>query len=122
MTYQVEILPQALAEIEDAYHSIESNIAPALAIKWYDELVCAVKSLQEMPARCPLAPEGREFERETRQLLVGKKRTYRVLFTVEGSTVYILHVRHTKQARLSEDALGRESIEQSSGEDDEESD
>ena len=38
--------------------------------------------------------------REIRQLWGGKKRTYRIIFVVEGGTIAILHVRHSRQAPL----------------------
>ncbi len=98
--YRVEILPQALRDVEEAYRWIESNIDSTTAASWYYELLSCVQSLETMPKRCAIAPEGKEFQMEIRQLLVGKKRAYRVLFTVDETTVYILHVRHSKRAPL----------------------
>jgi plasmid stabilization system protein ParE len=37
------------------------------------------------------APENRSFKREIRQLLYDQ---YRILFTIRGRTVRVLHVRH----------------------------
>jgi mRNA-degrading endonuclease RelE of RelBE toxin-antitoxin system len=42
--------------------------------------------------------------REIRQLWVGKRRKYRVLFVVEENTVAILHVRNSRQSSLSEES------------------
>jgi hypothetical protein len=51
--------------------------------------------------RCPLAPENKEFPFEVRQLLYGRKpHLYRVLFTIEGDTVVVLHIRHGRRRRL----------------------
>lgn len=37
-------------------------------------------------------------------MLYGRRRqVYRILFTIEGNTVLIHHVRHTAQDRLTED-------------------
>jgi plasmid stabilization system protein ParE len=59
----------------------------------------AVASLSEYPYRCPLAPETQEFSVQVRQLLYGRKRhAYRILFTVEGDSVIVLHVRHGRRA------------------------
>jgi plasmid stabilization system protein ParE len=61
----------------------------------------AIASLAEFPKRCPLAPENSAFPFEVRQLLYGKKpHTYRILFTIEGQTVYVLHIRHGRRAAL----------------------
>ncbi len=49
------------------------------------------------------------FLEEVRQLLYGKSRNrYRVLFTIGEDIVYILFVRHTSQALLTDDESGDE--------------
>jgi plasmid stabilization system protein ParE len=57
----------------------------------------AFRSLEKRPRRCPLAPENAFFEEEIRQLIYGK---HRILFTVEGETVFVLRVRHSAQDYL----------------------
>jgi hypothetical protein len=38
-----------------------------------------------------------------RQLLYGRKpHLYRILFTIDGDVVYVLHVRHGRRRHLSE--------------------
>ena len=63
----------------------------AAALRWYEGLMKAFHSLKKNPLRCPVAPESAFFEEEIRQLIYGK---YRILFTVEGETVFVLRVRH----------------------------
>ena len=66
----------------------------------------AIATLQEKPQRCALAVEHEIFPEEVRQLLYGKpKNVYRVLFTIRGTTVNVLYVRHTGQAPLTVDDL-----------------
>jgi plasmid stabilization system protein ParE len=67
---------------------------------WYYDLQDAIASLQQFPYRCSVAPEATIIGREIRQLWVGKGRTYRILFVVEGDTVAIVHIRHRRQAPL----------------------
>jgi len=43
-----------------------------------------------MQTAFPRAPENNEFEEEIRQMIVGR---YRVLFTIKGKRVHVLHVR-----------------------------
>jgi plasmid stabilization system protein ParE len=50
----------------------------------------ASKQLGVVPKGFPLAPEDDEFSEEIRQMVVGR---YRVLFTVKGRKVHVLHVR-----------------------------
>jgi plasmid stabilization system protein ParE len=102
MKYQVEILPQALGDIELAYRWIADVVGAPLAEDWYDELMVAVQSLERFPHRCPIAPEAVEFELSLRQLLVGKAKRYRLLFVVEPGTVFVLYVRHTSRAWLTD--------------------
>ena len=47
------------------------------------------KHLTSLPLACPLAPESEQLGVSIRHLIV---RRYRVLFTVKGKTVTILHV------------------------------
>jgi plasmid stabilization system protein ParE len=68
-------------------------------LRWFRKIKEAVASLSEYPFRCPLAPEAHELSIEVRQLIYGRKRqAYRILFTVEGDTVFVLHVRHGRRA------------------------
>ncbi len=61
----------------------------------------AVEGLAILPTRYPLAPENAGFSFEVRQLLYGgKPHVYRILFTVEGETVFVLHLRHGRRLPL----------------------
>lgn len=90
MTYRVIPTTAADRELEDAYHYIASD-NPAAAAKWYNGCLAAMRSLGEFPNRCPLAPENDEFAEEIRHLIFGN---YRILFTICGDEVHVLHVRH----------------------------
>ena len=59
------------------------------------------KQLTSMPLSCSLAPESEELGVSIRHLIVGR---YRVLFTVTGRTVTILHVRGPYIGLTSEEA------------------
>ena len=61
------------------------------AQQWVRQLRTAVsKQLRVLPKGFPLAPEDDEFSEEIRQMVVGR---YRVLFTIKGRKVHVLHVR-----------------------------
>ena len=94
MRYEVDVTAQATGEAEEAYLWILAR-SPAGAARWWNGLEAAILSLEEMPARCPLAPEDPEFEEEIRELLYGKREhRYRILFTIRQDTVVVLHIRH----------------------------
>ncbi len=99
MKYQVEVTEQASTEAEEAYLWI-ADIAPDTAARWFEGLVSKVNSLSTMPERCALAPESAAFHQKIRQLLYGR---YRILFTIEKDTVYVIHIRHSAQAHLKPD-------------------
>lgn len=90
MTYSVEMTPEAIDEIETAYQWMaqRTEIAPA----WYNEALDAMILLEKNPERWPID----DPDRNTRKLLFGNKRhAYKIIFTIRGSTVYILHMRHS---------------------------
>jgi plasmid stabilization system protein ParE len=103
MNYHIEILPEALSEIEESFRWIANNISSTNAELWYEDILDAVRSLESFPNRCSIAPEAQEFQQEIRQLWVGKTRHYRVLFVVEVNQVFILHIRHSSRNFLTKD-------------------
>jgi plasmid stabilization system protein ParE len=67
------------------------------AQRWARQLRTAVsKQLSLMPKGFPVATENDEFSEEIRQMIVGR---YRVLFTLRGGKVHVLHVRGAHSRR-----------------------
>lgn len=92
MTFRVRIAQRAQRDVESIYSWIaEHGPDHHAAVRWVDGLENAITSLDEFPARCPLAPEARFFERQVRQLLY---HSHRVLFTIDEEEVVVLHIRH----------------------------
>jgi plasmid stabilization system protein ParE len=102
MSYQILIQPTAFQEIETSYRWMCDNLSADTANNWYYELQDAIASLQTFPKRCPIAPEASIIGREIRQLLIGKRKQYRILFVVEEEVIAILHVRHSHQSYVGE--------------------
>lgn len=94
--YRVEPTDKALVDAGKAYFWINEQSEEA-ALRWYEGLMKAFRSLEKNPLRCSLAPESAFFGEEIRQLIYGK---YRILFTVEGATVFVLRVRHAARESL----------------------
>jgi plasmid stabilization system protein ParE len=108
MSYRIDLSSVAKAEADAAFLSFSQYTTPDRAQDWYQGLIKAVASLQEMPRRCALARENAFFSQEIRQLLYGKgQHTYRILFTVLDDqpipTVRILHIRHASQQAIGEE-------------------
>lgn len=103
MIYRVLIQPSAEAELDAAYRYRAAR-APQAAARWFAGFVEAINSLAEFPERCPFAPENGHFLEEIRQLLYGTRRdAFRILFTIQGDTVHVLHIRHGAQRYLHQE-------------------
>lgn len=103
MAFRVETSAQAESDANSILEWLLSEHAGETGIRWFLALDDAIASLARFPERCPLAPEAGRFPFEVRQLLYGRKpHIYRILFTIDGETVKILHIRHVRRERLSE--------------------
>ena len=92
--YRVIILSAAERDIGEAYEWIADADTDA-AIKWYNQLLAVIFSLDIFPERAPLAPESESFNRQIREVFHGRRQhKYRILFTVSEGEVHVLHVRH----------------------------
>src|SRR5713226_1485045 len=104
MTYQVVVQPSAQAEMEAAYEWTTER-APMTAVRWYNRLIEAIRSLADNPERCSLASEDEYFPEEIRNLLYGKRKNiYRIIFTIRGDTVHVLHFRRGSRQALKPEA------------------
>jgi len=71
----------------------------------------AVFSLEHMPERCSLAPESKDFGKDIRQVLYGKRTgVYRIMFCIYGDgpsegIVRVICVRHGARDRLRPEDL-----------------
>lgn len=98
--HQIILQPEAYDGMEAAYTYIEEQ-SPDRAHQWANGLIEAINSLETFPGRCPIAPESEHFSQEIRQLLYGRgSGIYRVLFTIVGDAVSVLHIRHGAQDTL----------------------
>jgi len=103
MAFQVRLTQHAKDEIDTAYSWLRERNSD-YADKWFRELMNAIATLQEKPKRCAIAPETDAFAEEIRQLMYGKPRNkYRILFAVREDAVFVLHVHHSSQSRLTDE-------------------
>ncbi len=92
-SYKVVITPFAADNIREAYKWFQIE-SPHYAGQWLDGIRSAILGLDTVPKSHALAPENEAFSEEIRQLLFGTGKRWRIFFTIEKSTVYVLHVRH----------------------------
>jgi len=101
MAFRVEPTFQAQQELEGILDWLLEQGAGETGLRWFFKLEDAIASLSGLPHRCPLAPESKEFPYEVRQLVYGRKpHQYRVLYTIDGETVVVLHIRHGRREHL----------------------
>lgn len=100
MPYKIIFRAEARDEALDAAGYIAEHGSPEIALLWYEGLEAAVASLAEMPARCGYARENEAFTGiELRQLVF---KSHRLVFTIRGDEVHVLHVRHVARASLDD--------------------
>ena len=103
MTFRVETTAEAERDADAILEWLLSQPTGDTGIRWFTALTDAIESLAEFPERCALAPESALFPDEVRHLLCGRiPHVYRILFTITGHTVYVLHVRHGRRQPLKQ--------------------
>ncbi|TVP79106.1 MAG: hypothetical protein EA352_01005 [Gemmatimonadales bacterium] len=63
-------------------------------LEWYLGIRAAIRDLEEAPERFGTAYEDRFFQEHIRHRLYD---SWKVLFTIRGDTVHVLHIRHQAQ-------------------------
>jgi plasmid stabilization system protein ParE len=98
--YKVILHPDAELDIESSFKWGCRAWGEENAKLWVQKLRRTFrKQLPSMPLACPLAPESEQMNISIRHLIVDR---YRILFTVKGRIVTILHVRGPYIAPISE--------------------
>jgi len=103
LTYIVKLTKKALAEAEAyAQYILDQSNDNMASNKWWDGFLDPMFSLEALPGRCPLLPEGRYLRVEVRYLLY---ESHRLIFQIERGEVQILRVYHASKKPLTKTAL-----------------
>jgi plasmid stabilization system protein ParE len=97
MAFRVEISPEALENLDAIAAHIQEHGSFESAERWFNAILVAIRSLGEMPSRCPLASEADDLQTEARLLLHGKRNhRYKIYFAIyhASATVRVFHIRH----------------------------
>jgi plasmid stabilization system protein ParE len=103
MAYRVELTERAARDLADLYEEKHADEFDAAA-RWFNGLEKAAGTLENLPRRCPAAPEARKTGRPLRHLLYGRKpRVYRVIFEIgePQKVVRILTIRHGARQEIN---------------------
>lgn len=71
MTFRVETSELAEGDIEQTFNWLQKR-SETVAREWYMSWLGAKRSLEQLPNRCPVAPETHSFLIDIRQLLFGE--------------------------------------------------
>ena len=89
--YEVVFQESAQSDVRESYEWGRRKWGKPEANQWIRQLRKVVsQQLAVVPNAFPLAPEDDEFSEEIRQMVAGR---YRILFTIKGRKVHVLHVR-----------------------------
>ena len=88
--YSVDITPAAERDVEEIWAYIAAD-SPGNATAFLHRLEEQVKTLEQIPERCPLIPENEQLGTSYRHLLYG---AYRTIFRISGKIVYIMRIIH----------------------------
>lgn len=84
MAFRVEIAPRAFNDLNEIAYYIKRNAGFRQAEEWFNGIVEAIRTLEDMPGRCPVADESEDLGQEVRVLLHGRRnRKYKVYFSIE---------------------------------------
>ncbi len=91
--YRVEIARSAERDALGIYDYLERN-SSVKAAQWFAEIERQIRTISRLPKRCPVIPEADDIGVEYRHLIWG---SYRTIFRIEGSTVWVVRVLHGAQ-------------------------
>jgi plasmid stabilization system protein ParE len=103
MKFAVIIEPPAERDIRQTVSWWSEHRSTEQAKSWYERIYPAIATLAEQPDRCPVAAETDLVESGLRQMHfgIGRRATHRIVFTMTGSEVHILRIRHSAQQSLT---------------------
>ena len=98
MAFQVKTTAKAKRALDAILSRLLSQEAGETGLRWFKGWRETVVSLSHSPQRCSFAPENDVFPFEVSQLLYGRNpNVYRILFTIAGDTVSVLHICHGRR-------------------------
>ena len=104
MNYRVDTTTQGEDDMRRYHDRIAFiNHQPLNAQRWIDGIEKAIASLSWSPTRCPLAAETKILDLEVHELFY---HSHRILFTISGQHVIVLHVRHGRRLKATTEELG----------------
>lgn len=73
MAFRVEIAPRAFDDLDEIADYIRRNGSFKQAEHWFNAIIDAIRTLEHMPSRCPVADESEDVGQQVRVLRHGKR-------------------------------------------------
>ena len=106
MKFQVRLTAKAEEDLEIILRWFQEQSAGVAGVRWMAQLMARIATLESHPERCPLAAEAEDLGLEIREHSIGRRRgKHRLLFQIQGRTVFILRVWHSARDAISRDDL-----------------
>lgn len=117
MRFQVRITGLAKRDIERNAQWWAQEHSVDQAELWFNMVHEQLQQLDLFPESNAVSVESDEFGIELRDKLIGlgSRRSYRAVFTIKGSTVYVLRVRRASEQRLHPVDMPEEWLEGDTG-------
>ncbi len=105
MSFVVRVHGQAKQDIARNALWWAENHSVDKALEWIDAVEMQLKELSESPEQWGLALENGLFAYEIRERMagLGKRRTYRAIFSIQGDVVHVLTVQRSFQDTVAVD-------------------
>lgn len=102
MNFRVRILPQAKRDIARNARWWAEHHSAEQTIEWVKAIESQLRALSKFPRRHPLSSENDSFPYEIRDKAVGlgRRKSYRAVFTIKGEELFVLTVRANQQRAL----------------------
>ena len=101
MKYKVGLTLRARRELHSCTDWIAEQ-SPRIAEQWLQQTLHEIRGLAKNPQRCAVVTTH-HAGMVLRQLLCGRRKNYRVLFTIYERQVLVLAFRHASQNELNDD-------------------
>lgn len=106
MPHSVRFSKRAHRDIDETLLWFKTQHSTKAGEDWFHQLKARIETLEVHPERCAIADISDQVGVDVRELLFGSRRAaYRILFTIQGSFVDILHVRHCARGAFGSDDL-----------------
>lgn len=93
--FRVKIEAEAKHNLRTHYLNLqERHPESGYPVKWYHGIRAEIRGLATSAEHCGTAYEDRFFQEHIRHRLY---HSYKVLFTIRGDVVHVLHIRHQAQ-------------------------